>query len=772
MNIKFGKSLQIYYGLTLFILMTLIGIGGYLYWLKGPSNMEYVSMTFEAFYKMDRMKSEAKIKELKSLIRSDRSKEALVLLNMLDDDVQSLNLIQEVDSYHSLRKSIRTGKNELEKLNSSATATSITQALMHKLSSFSSYVEQNQWRTLSRISRRLRSRLNAESKDFSYRKISRLVSEMRKDISTMESVTLSSVLSIGDKANIVSKLKSFETEMKLFTVYLSRIKKHEVTIKKLDKDFNRWIKSVSPEINLKRSEFEKNSQVLLYSFLGLIVLIFTFFLGGFFLYQFSQKKTEEETEGFLVKAIKEGIIAPEVRKKIKLSPEKNEEFLRYRKYVQRRMNFGGIFQEGMPFSSILLDSNLKLTWGNSQFFSDWKVEENHHSEDSLTWDYLQKFTNLGEDDPIFEAAENSVAGIYQVQVKMGANDQMVPYEMYVSPVEISNTKNILIIFYPLNSLEETLANQTRSIVGPILRTLNLMTQNKFSSEEKELVEKDFHIAEITNVFEKFEQLDDAIHLERNILSEKLENLESKICDNHKAMSDVDNHLNSIHLNSTSTYENFEKSKDNIISMIDLRTMMEQLFFEILKVTKNMAKEKESLLLYSAKTQENLIEGTRAFDKIFNLRTSFKEIKRRIEEYRTRLIHDVDQMLTQIKGGGSIENLENSLCRYKMELKSFSDNLTEMGKLMTSFDVSFSKVELIMQEREDVDFSDLKRVFARGQERLEDCSFEYNKYIERGQHLDNSIVSSLEDLFESFKKSRSNAHSASEVVSSSHEHPLS
>jgi predicted heme/steroid binding protein len=763
MKLNFGKTLQVYYLVALTLLMSLVGTGVYLYWVKGPSNMEYVSMTFEAFFKLDSMKDSSKVKEIKSLIRSDRAREALNLLDTISEDVEDLNLVHEVDEYSVLSKQIKTVRKELGNFVSSPTASSINQVLLHKVSSFSSYVNQNQWRTLSRISRRLRSRLNVETQEYSYLKVRSLVTEIRKDIKTMKDVTMSSVLSRGDKANIVSKLKSFDTEIDLFLKYAGFVKSIERSVSTFDGVFTSWVKAISPEINMKRSDFEKNSQVLLYGFLILISFIVVIFIGGLFVYKSSGNRNRADAESYMMRAIKEGLIATEVRKNVEFSPESKEEFLRYREYVQKRMNFGGMFQEGMPFASILLDSHLKVAWGNPLFYKDWKVNEHNHGEESLTWDYLQKFTNLGENDPVFEAIENGIAGIYQVQVKMGEHDQMIPYEMYVSPLGKNKKENVLIIFYPLRSLEETLVNQTKSILGPVTRTLDLMIKDSFSGDDKILVEKDFNIAEIEDVYEKFEQLDLQRREEKDRYVANLEELEGKIYDNHKSFADVDGHLSDFHNTSADIFTNFESSKNHIIELVELRAMMEQLFFDIMNVTKGLGREKETLLTYSMKSQDNLIEGEKAFTKLFNLRDSFKEIKNNLEEYGARIGHEMDQLVIKLKNGSSIQDLDQDLVRYKAEIKSLTSYLGQMGKLMTSFDVSFSKIELILQERENVNFDQLRRTFMAAQEKLEDFSFEYNKYIEKGQRIDNDIVGALESLYTTFQQGRLNAHNAAQIV---------
>ena len=243
----------------------------------------------------------------------------------------------------------------------------------------------------------------------------------------MEKVTESSVLSREDKNLILTKTKTLKTEIGMLGKYLKEYSKFQKDFKKSDKAYQTWFKGIEPEISLKRIQFERNSQNMLFSLIGVVALMFIFSVFGFFVYRMGESKNRKEVEGMIVHAVKEGILPTETNYEQSLSPESREEFDKYREYIHKRMSFGSIFQDAMPFSSILLDSNLNMVWANGLFYDHWSLGEYKNSDESLTWDFLQRFTNLGENDPVLSAVKDDVAGIYNIQVKTKTDDESLPF---------------------------------------------------------------------------------------------------------------------------------------------------------------------------------------------------------------------------------------------------------------------------------------------------------------------------------------------------------
>ena len=52
-------------------------------------------------------------------------------------------------------------------------------------------------------------------------------------------------------------------------------------------------------------------------------------------------------------------------------------------------------------------------------------EKKKIEEDALSWDYVLRFTDLGDNDPLIEALQNDLAGIYQIRAKFNHGSGLV-----------------------------------------------------------------------------------------------------------------------------------------------------------------------------------------------------------------------------------------------------------------------------------------------------------------------------------------------------------
>ena len=77
------------------------------------------------------------------------------------------------------------------------------------------------------------------------------------------------------------------------------------------------------------------------------------------------------------------------------------------------------------------------------------IIEEDINQDYLSWDYLSKLTNIGDNDPVLEGLKNKIAGIYQIQVRLSESEDIRPYEMFVSPVSYNGQMRVMLFFYSL-----------------------------------------------------------------------------------------------------------------------------------------------------------------------------------------------------------------------------------------------------------------------------------------------------------------------------------
>ena len=160
----------------------------------------------------------------------------------------------------------------------------------------------------------------------------------------------------------------------------------------------------------------------------------------------------------------------------------NATFHQIYNYVLKKMQYGQMFQETIPFPTILIDSNLQVRWFNQSLIGEWQLENFIRDRESLSWEHFSQLTNMSANDPVIDVIKNQHAGIFKLQVKPIESDRAVPYQMYVTPYQIAEEKLCLLFFYPLLSLEETIEMQTQSVVSPVRNTLLALIANNYNRE--------------------------------------------------------------------------------------------------------------------------------------------------------------------------------------------------------------------------------------------------------------------------------------------------
>lgn len=755
MRSQVGRSLHYYYVTLIIFTLIVFGAGSKYFWDHGPFNSENVRASYEASMKYDELSNRKPLKGVDALVNTDRAREAINKLISLEKSTKDLDNQGHVESVEELNMGFKETKRYLNQLISYPQMTSVISVLSNKVSSFEDFVSKNNWRTLTRISRRTKSRISGRVIQtpgfFTLSKLRSLSRNINSEIETMEKVTMGSVLSATDKQNIVTKLRTFDTEVKMLERYVNSLSGYKKSYKSLKKKYNAWLDDLSPEITLAKIKMEKNTRHMALGLVGIVGFLFLGLIGGFFINRRYKKKSQEALESNILKVIQEGLIPIENKLQYEGSPDFKREFERYREYFHKRISFGSVFQEAVPFSSVLLDSNLNVSWANELFYQHWNLEDTHHNGGSISWDFLQQYTNLGDDDPVLMALKQGIAGIYQIQIRNPKKpSDVLPYEMYVSPVEYSGLKRIMIFFYPLRSLEETIVEQTKAIVSPVSKTIDALREGNFKTELREKLRKDYDIAGIGEVYDKFVAYGDSIEKLKMDYSTEIQNLEIAVSEQNELIEEFETiSTRKINLND-SIKSDFENSKEAIIHTIDLRSELEMLFNKVHELTVGMLKN-ENILLEGTKNSNRVIdENFKAFEAVNRTKEDFKELKLSMDELRVRLNQSLEQtMMSLRKRSGGDSRFDENISGIRNEMKSIEKVLQGFTGVLRNLDVGLGKMSLIIEQVEKFDTEGIEESMVENKNYLEDILFEYGRLSKSSEATDNSVVETMKSMFDTY-----------------------
>ncbi|MGI4991662.1 hypothetical protein ACRXCV_03495 [Halobacteriovorax sp. GFR7] len=749
MKLRFSKPLFIYFSVSLILTTALVSYGVWSFWKNGPANFDRMTMVYESTSKFEEVKNSNTLEDIKELVRVDRTKEATSEFERFQTSIKELNEIVNIAEYEALNNNFSDLRKKLDDITTSANKSTLINVLRTKMIGFQNFVVHNQWRTLTRISNKIKTKISVgttkSSNFYSYGNLKRLHASIAGDVDYMEKVTMRSVLSDEDKNLIVVRLGTLRTELNLLEKSLNTLRDFDSIWKTTNKSYLAWSEKFGPKLTYQKIELNQTSQTTLYGLVAIIGILVTIFAGGLFMFAYSEKRAKKMLEATSLDLIKDGVIPVKASLKGDWSHPFKEEIEKYRGYIHKRMSFGSIFQDAMPFSSLLLDSNLNAVWANSLFYEHWSIDS-AKKDMSITWDYLSTFTNLGENDPVISAVRDGVAGIYQIQVKTENDKEAAPFEMYVSPVEYADQKRIMVIFYPLRSLEETLSNQMKSVVSPVWKSLDALIEDKFNGEFREKLQQDFSAAGIDNVYEKFTKVNDHFLMQKASFLKEIELLENNLFEQYKIIDDVRIIFEGQKDLQKDAINKFKIAKDKIVSVVEMRAKFEEMNRYMIEMTNRLFDEEIELATRSGEIVEIINENKAAYAGLVRSRDQFKSLKSQVELFRARSSQIIDQIQRGVAS-------ETTVGKFAGELKEFNSTLGSFSKVSTQLDVGLSKVQIIMDSKEVPDVSAIKDTFKAIRSEINDVATQTQHLSRFAQEEDEELISSLRGLYGSFQNLR-------------------
>lgn len=754
MRFTLGRVVHFYYVIVLVAMTGLFAYGVKHYWEAGLLNIEYVSNLYDGTSKVHAVKERGDIEEIKKFVDGDRIKDANRIFNRLEQDIHDLKSIRPGDNntFEENTKKIKAG---IINFQAAPELTAILNNISAKVSAFENFVTEKKWPTLTKMTTNLRIKTSPgrlmQGGLYNFEKTQILTQSINNDIEAMTNFTESSGLPADIKTAIVNRIRTLKTEAANLVNYVDEHKKFNRVYKDFANDYQAWFKYVEPEIALKKIQFEKSSQTILYSLIIIFSSMITSLVLGFVIYNYSTKRGSKKTEKLILDTIKEGLLPTETKGQDKFSPEFRNELEKYRDYVHKRMSFGSIFQEAMPFASILLDSNLNLVWGNSHFYEQWQLQNfNEDGGDSLTWDFLQRFTNLEDNSSILSALRMSTSGIYKIQVKNASKSFALPYEMHVSPVEYSAQKRIMIIFYPMSETQIRLDGQKTAITASMLNAVDAYLNETMTTELKQQLRIESEQAGVTELYAKFSQYVEKNESHADVLSEEIERLETELQSQRNVVGEMRKSLVASFETQRISVDRYNQFKSSVTSVLDARDLLEEQFKYALNSSREFYKDQNKILNSALQADKTLDDYVKSLRTITVLKSEFKEMKGNVEEFKSRIIQVLDQLLIFQNHEDDTLRVDQFLGKIKLEMRGFEKVLNGFHQVVTQLDITVTKLDMMIESREKVDLEAVRLRLEAVKNNLENAQFSAAKISQNAHSKDDEMVTVLKALIANLK----------------------
>lgn len=676
-----------------FIVSILIGIGSTVFALR----LNHLQSTED-----DRV---LKINTLISQLKSDQSftkigkylswaeiDKAQEKIRHLSKQIAQTEELVEIKSTKDLGLSIRTFNKLIGNTSGMSNPSDALKVFKQKVSNLASFAKAKKYKNVSIITERMETRLeqlNPKNVGGSIQ-----VSYLKSDLARLVQLVNGAGLETSEKAALLTRFESMSNEIELLSSLNSQSRDLKSHVNQGTIALTEWLLDVEKKAgDLQGSRMSKQNQliILLASMVGFLL---TAWMGLAYMFRWQKNKMGEEVELEVKNVIEKGIIGDQRFMMDHYTELTRDDIIRLLDELKVKLNLGSMLHEGLPFAGCMIDAHFKLTWFNHLFLEQFYLSEEEVRSDAFNWDYLRDYLNLDE-DPVYQAMVNRIAGIYPVKVKQDEFTPMQPYEMYVTPISVNREEKVMVFFYPLVAVKEAINEQVNLARMTLTRFATLWNEDKMDEDEIRLLEKDFKNNDLMDLYDSMSQLYRRVSAEKDECIRTINSLE-------KDKSELEMSLN--------LWEEAEERKKEIIKQeFKLAHEMRDSFVHTIERSENLVninrtilQQNDDLKNEASRMHQLNLEGLKKsretmeiMGQLESVKVDYKKLKFELLEVKTRLISINNSLFGQLP---ALDEAQQKLAsRYKDELARLDLTVSTFDKKLSQLDVLLGKLQMMNEK---------------------------------------------------------------------------
>lgn len=672
----------------LFFICVCIGISGlFAYQIKTGNKFDVQSY-------VDTVEKSAELDELKQRLKEIEENFHAYRVKSIYEDVKNVSkrvdAITKSESSHNEKINVDSKKKyegNYDKLVSLPALNELMRVFQSRLNSYYEFVLTNRWPTLTRISRKMIDRFEGiQQKNkarYNYQLTRNSLKLIKGEINQLELVTSRSRLKEGEKKAILSKIEPMKKELNQIVRYLKLFNQFEGNTKSYFKSLNTWAIATAPIFEQRKLEFHSEANDQFYYLIGFVALCLMFAGLGIFLFRREEKNNQAGAQKNILSMVRNEVLNENHQNSVALFDEQFQgEIQNLKKYSQKRMKLGKVLNVTSPFPMFILDQDLQITWANKHFKNLFSLNDNFE----ITWDYFRKNTNLGDSDPINAAIVKDVAGIYQIQLRTIQDDRPMPFEIYVSPTSEYDEKRVVVWFYNLQSLQDTMTDQAKSIVGPVSRMLDNLLSDQYSKEFEQSIKNDFSIAGIDELFGKFKAFTEKMDIQKSQLLNYIDSLEEEVFDLSKGLNQFNDNLKDVDIKHREISKYIDKVKNNFIKIVNYNEKID----EIERTMFSSSEKQNAIMNLVQQNLQNFFDFIQSVSKFENSLGEIRDGQKSATEY----VSLIKLLMKKVqRSNKKIETFEESFDEVMENLGLIEKQFTRGQK---SCDVLISKLDILVK----------------------------------------------------------------------------
>lgn len=603
--------------------------------LTSQENIDTIKI--EGVEDIEQMRSFVHFEQLKRFIETNQSSEAQNKISYINQELQKIESSLSFSRNKELDTVLESYKNISDQLSRLSRPDEILVTMKNKVDKLDALANKKRWKNILKGTERIDQRIGLLK--LSGRVESNIVKYMESDITAMTNLIRGSALEPEDKSLALAQLEALQTDL-VMLLDLHEVRKNLTQTELSAKEaVTQWGAKAHLALgSIQKVQIDKFQSIIQ----AVWVLVSASFICWGILAFLGNKAGKDQLRVFENKFLK---FLSDLKNARSLNPQDYVSRNRQKQFSESVDSFritqslGDDFSLGMPFSSMIINTQGKVEWANPLFFDQFGLDSKINLGE-LDFKYFSKKI-ISSQDYLSQALESMEPATWQVQLQM-SDGVTVPMEMHLSPIEKDEGK-LLVIFYDLVLIKEAIQTQSHLIMHPV--------RSAFEALEKETwgVEVQHQLAPL---WKKAGLEEDWIKLSRVI-----EKLNSYRFDLMEQVKRLDN-----------------EKKDHLKMIIEMHTFFQEQSNFFKKELSQMKKMRDVFISLD-QTNGDLQTDHRALTQV--VRTQAK----RTDFYWEQCRHLVDR-LSGLKD--SAQNLEQVKVHYKSDRTELMLSKQKLMKLQNEF----------------------------------------------------------------------------------------
>ncbi len=718
---------------SIFLVSIVSGIGATLFAFRlnnlQKTEEEQVLKVNQYIRDLKKDQSFEKIGKFLTWAESDHAHEKLRDLNRRIAETEEL---LEIKVSPELGKSLRTFNQLISNNSGMSSPADALKILSQKVHSLHDVASSKKYRTVESIAEKMKNRLEGLNPKNVGGSIQ--ISYLKTDLNSLDRLIQNSTLDEGEKATFKNRFESMNDEMELLGSLNSHSRNLKTHINQASLNLAQWLIDVDKKaLNLQDLRTQKQNRLIIF-LCGIVAFLVVSWMGLAYLFRWQRSKISLQIEQEVKSVIENGILGDQRFLVDQYSDSTREEIVRLMDQLKVKLNLGTLLHEGLPFAGCMIDLNFKLSWFNHLFLDQLYLSEEEVRSDAFNWDYVRDYLNLDE-DPIYQAMVNKIAGIYPVKVKQDELAPAQPYEMYVTPITANREERVMVFFYPLVSVNESIHEQINLSKSTMTRFIQLWNESKLDEDELKILERDFFHHDLRELYHELAQLHDRTLNEKNESLYLINNLEKEVLELKETIhyhQDLDEEKRQ------TAREEVKAANELKISVVSSLEKTESLMHINKSILQQNDDFKNEALRLHHLTLESMKKGKESMEILGQLDSSkseYKKIKFELMEIKARLISLNNSLLSQLPPLD--ENQQKLAIRYKDELARLDLGVSNLDKKLSQVDVLLAKLTMI-NEKNPLEQTSFQFQTTQKDHELREALIDIQKHlnVEEGKILEN------------------------------------